>query len=228
MAYRRSQDIEGAAKSILARLEAGKLDRAERELGLALRLYGEDGALLALKDQARRCQRRSEIDRLVAIAEEPGRATKMLLPASRRLSSSTRATRRSKPNAPAMVTARARQLRGRACAGDRRGPRTDRRPDRCRRYRAGARENRRCRCRPRRFPGGAWSEVSASISALSLFRSIPSPKYSPGFCCGSRCTALSGVFGLRGARRTVKYASAPLRPKAPLRTAPRDPRDEPW
>jgi len=77
-----------------------------------------------------------------------------------------------------------------------------------------------------------------------------SPHFSPVIYCGRRCTAPSGTFSLRGAPthagrsatcpaspgvpsgqramslRTVKYASAPLRSKTPLGTAPRRPRNE--
>jgi len=52
------------------------------------------------------------------------------------------------------------------------------------------------------------------------------PNISPAFCCGRRCTAPSGVFSPRGARRTASTRSAPLRSKTPLGTAPRRPRDE--
>jgi len=37
----------------------------------------------------------------------------------------------------------------------------------------------------------------------------PSPRISPTFCCGRRCTAPSGVFSRRGARRTSSTRSAP-------------------
>ena len=64
--------------------------------------------------------------------------------------------------------------------------------------------------------------------AIAVDRVNSSPHFSPAFCCGRRCTAPSGVFSFRGARRTVKYDSAPLRSKTPLGTAPRTPRDETW
>ncbi len=70
-AHRRAQDIEGAAKSISARLQAGSLERAERELGLAIRLYGNDESLLDLKDRLDAAMLRKEVERLVAIAEDP-------------------------------------------------------------------------------------------------------------------------------------------------------------
>jgi hypothetical protein len=57
---------------------------------------------------------------------------------------------------------------------------------------------------------------------------VANPHFSPASCCGRRCTAPRGVFSLRGARRTVKYDSAPLRSKTSLGTAPRRPRHESW
>ena len=44
---------------------------------------------------------------------------------------------------------------------------------------------------------------------------------SPTSSCGRRCTTPSGVFSLRGARRTVKYDSAPyeVRPEPPVPSA---------
>jgi len=50
----------------------------------------------------------------------------------------------------------------------------------------------------------AWHISSGRTTHLNLH-------FSPAFCCGRRCTAPSGVFSLRGARRTVKYDSAPAR-----------------
>jgi hypothetical protein len=47
-------------------------------------------------------------------------------------------------------------------------------------------------------------------SRAPWFYPDPSPDYSPVFGCKARRTAPSAVFSPRGARRTVKYACAPL------------------
>jgi hypothetical protein len=52
------------------------------------------------------------------------------------------------------------------------------------------------------------------------------PHFSPASSYGRRCTTPSWVFSLRGARRTVKYDSAPLRSKTQLGAAPPRPRHE--
>jgi hypothetical protein len=65
---------------------------------------------------------------------------------------------------------------------------------------------------------------ASHASAYAL--QAPSPHFSPASGYGRRCTTPSWVFSLRGARRTVKYDSAPLRSKTQLGAAPRRPRHE--
>ncbi len=87
----------------------------------------------------------------------------------------------------------------------------------------------RCRSGGRRC-GAAWRPRPSDGGPLRLLVRVVrhSPYFSPASCCGRRCTAPSGVFSLRGARRTVEYDSAPLRSNTPLGTAPRRPRHESW
>ena len=49
------------------------------------------------------------------------------------------------------------------------------------------------------YPDMMHSILAVVVQALS-------PHISPASCCGQRCTAPSGVFSPRGARRTVEYA----------------------
>jgi len=71
----------------------------------------------------------------------------------------------------------------------------------------------------------ALTAIGPGRSPSQLWQA-PSPHFSPPIYCGRRCTAPSGVFSLRGARRTVEYASAPLGSETPLGTAPLRPRHE--
>lgn len=70
-AFRRTQGIELAAGSISARLEAGELRQAERELGLALRLYGDEQILLELRTRLASATRAAKVEQLVAGATAP-------------------------------------------------------------------------------------------------------------------------------------------------------------
>ena len=56
-------------------------------------------------------------------------------------------------------------------------------------------------------------------------KATPNPHIPPAFCCGRRCTAPSGVFSPRGARRT---SSTPPRPMRPGRGPQRRPLRAPW
>jgi hypothetical protein len=47
------------------------------------------------------------------------------------------------------------------------------------------------------------------VARKALKRALGSPHISPAFNCGQRCTAPSGVFSHRGARRTASTRSAP-------------------
>ena len=71
--------------------------------------------------------------------------------------------------------------------------------------------------------GSAASNPEARIPRLA---SGLGPHISPTFCCGRRCTTPGGAFSPQGARRAVKYASAPLGSKTPPCTVPPHPRDE--
>lgn len=71
-AHRRTMGVEEAARSISSRLEAGGLERAERELTLALRLYGDEAELLDLRARLAEANRAIKVDRLVASAQAPG------------------------------------------------------------------------------------------------------------------------------------------------------------
>ena len=71
----------------------------------------------------------------------------------------------------------------------------------------------------------ALTAIGPGRSPSQLWQA-PSPHFSPPIYSGRRCTAPSGVFSPRGARRTVEYASAPLGSKPPPATTSRHPRDE--
>jgi hypothetical protein len=76
---------------------------------------------------------------------------------------------------------------------------------------------------------GSWISEGREVPFEAGSRSsTASPHISPPRYYGRRYAAICDVFSLRGARRTGKYDSAPLRSKTPHLTTSLRPRDATW